>query len=124
MNRPMCVFAVLALSGAVLQLAGQRPDTSATIGKAESIKSLAVRIETANIRGAGTDNAVYFDIGPLAWKLDLPHHNDFERGSNEIYELIRAGVDLQTNQPVNLKRSDILWRRLQKKGIAGVTGIG
>ncbi len=124
MNRPICLLLVLTISGAVLQLAGQRPGPSRVTSSSEQVQSLAVRIETGDTHGAGTDNTVYFDIGPLAWKLDLPHHNDFERGRSDTYELISKSVNLQTKQTVNLKRSDILWLRLHKKGIAGVTGTG
>ncbi|MCA1816938.1 MAG: hypothetical protein LC746_11110 [Acidobacteria bacterium] len=82
--------------------------------RAVRIERLQVRIVTSRKRGAGTDNAVYFDIGPLAWKLNKPHHDDFERGSRDTYELPLGCADLTTD--------DILWVRLQKKGLFGVLG--
>src|SRR5262245_2086989 len=78
------------------------------------ITSLKVRIITDRRRGAGTDNAVYFDVGPLAWKLNKSFHNDFESGSDDTYELKEV--------PTNFTINDILWLRLHKKGLLGVTG--
>lgn len=81
--------------------------------EASSVKYLKVRIVTARRRGAGTDNAVYFDIGPLAWKLGRRFHNDFESGDDDTYLL---------PVPKGFTTADILWLRLHKKGIAGYTG--
>jgi hypothetical protein len=81
------------------------------------IESLALRVTTRRDSGAGTDNAVYFDIGPFAWRLGKPHHNDFERGASYTY-------DLKKPKDIRLTTDDILWLRLHKKGIAGVTGLG
>jgi hypothetical protein len=70
-------------------------------------------VATSDIRGSGTDNAVYFDVGPWAWKLNKPFHNDFERGRTDRFSLkVPAGFALR----------DILWLRLHKKGLLGVTG--
>jgi len=81
----------------------------------KKIADLRLRITTKNIRGGGTDDAVYFDIGPVSWKVNKKHRNDFERGDTESYRLvIPEGLDLTT--------ADILWLRLHKKGILGVTG--
>ena len=80
------------------------------------INRLEVRIKTRRNRGAGTDNAVYFDIGPIGWKLGKAFHNDFEKGASDTYELkIPAGVKLTTG--------DIQWSRLHKKGLFGYTGL-
>src|SRR5215212_4707738 len=76
---------------------------------------LMVKITTERSRGAGTDNAVYFDIGPIGWSLNTPHHNDFEAGSVEVFDL-----ETPDNNPI--QKSDILWFRLQKKGLFGYTG--
>jgi hypothetical protein len=81
------------------------------------IKSLKLQVTTRKDRGAGTDNAVYFDIGPLAWRLNKSWHNDFERGRTDTYNLpLPSGVVLSSD--------DILWLRLHKKGIIGATGTG
>jgi PLAT/LH2 domain-containing protein len=77
------------------------------------VNSLKVRIVTHRERGAGTDNAVYFDIGPLAWKLNKRFHNDFESGSDDTYEL---------TVPDDFTEDDILWLRLHKKGFAHFIG--
>ncbi len=79
------------------------------------IKTLSLRVVTHRERGSGTDNAVYFDIGPYSWKLNKPRHNDFEAGSDFTYSL---------KPPKNLTVNDILWLRLHKKGLFGVTGTG
>src|SRR5215813_9343141 len=71
---------------------------------------LAVQITTRKDRGAGTDNAVYFDIGPLSWRLNNPGHNDFEGGRTDEF-------DISPPHDVLLTTDDILWLRLQKKGL-------
>lgn len=88
-----------------------------TLSDERTIHKLEVRIDTRDNRGGGTDNAVYFDIGPLAWRLDKARHNDFERGRSDTYELKKP-------EGVVLRTGDILWLRLQKKGVIGVTGTG
>ncbi|HEY6140891.1 MAG TPA: hypothetical protein VI670_24310 [Thermoanaerobaculia bacterium] len=77
------------------------------------IDQLDVRVVTADEDDAGTDNDVWFDIGPVGWKLKKKE-NQFERGANEVYGLDCSGLHLTTD--------DIVWLRLQKKGIGGVTG--
>jgi hypothetical protein len=79
------------------------------------IRSLAVRIITSTEALAGTDNDVYFDVGPLSWSLDKPGYNDFERGADDTYELNLPALPLSTD--------DLIWLRLQKKGIGGFTGM-
>lgn len=76
---------------------------------------LAVEITTAKARGAGTDDAVYFDIGPLSWRLNNPKHNDFEGGHVDRFEL-------PLSEKITLTKDDILWLRLQKKGLFGLNG--
>ena len=78
------------------------------------VTSLKVRIITGQDFGAGTDDDVYFDIGPLGWFLDKPNHNDFERNEDDTYDLPLSGVSLMTD--------DIIHARVQKKGIGGWTG--
>ena len=78
-----------------------------------SVQSLAVQITTRDLRGAGTDNAVYFDVGPWAWRLNKKWRNDFERGHTDTFPLeVPTGFDLR----------DIVWLRLHKKGLFSVTG--
>src|SRR5712691_12567490 len=77
------------------------------------INTLAVRVATSSDFDAGTDNDVYFDVGPLGWKLSSSD-NDFERGDDHPYDLDLHGLDLDTD--------DLVWLRLQKKGIGGVLG--
>jgi hypothetical protein len=60
---------------------------------------------------AGNKSYKYFDIGPLGWKLMPEAH--LER-SDHTHNLDLHGLKLTTD--------DILWLRLQKKGMEGVTG--
>lgn len=77
------------------------------------IRNLLLIVTTDKIRGVGTNNDVYFDVGPWAWRLDNPGHNDFERDRTDAFPLkVPAGFTL----------SDIIWLRLQKKGLLGVNG--
>jgi hypothetical protein len=80
------------------------------------IRKLEVRIKTRSNRGAGTDNAVYFDIGPISWKLGKAFHNDFEKGATDTYKL-------KIPDGVHLTKADILWYRLHKKGLLGYAGL-
>ncbi|HEY8412081.1 MAG TPA: PLAT/LH2 domain-containing protein [Pyrinomonadaceae bacterium] len=79
------------------------------------ICTLAVQITTSKNSGAGTDNAVYFDIGPLSWRLNNPGRNDFEAGHTDEFD-ISPPCDL------TVTTDDILWLRLHKKGLGGFTG--
>jgi hypothetical protein len=76
---------------------------------------LTVKITTEKSRGAGTDNAVYFDIGPLSWRLNTSRHNDFEAGSVEVFQL-------RTPDGTPVSKKSILWLRLHKKGVGDYTG--
>jgi len=77
------------------------------------VTSLAVKVTTRDLRGAGTDNAIYFDVGPWSWRLNKPWRNDFERGHTDIFKL---------EVPKDFALDDIVWLRLHKKGLFGVTG--
>lgn len=104
------------------------PNTSPiSIRSVTTVKALAVRIVTADIDMAGTDNDVYFDIGPLGWKLDPdgPHlsssDDPFSRGSDDTFALDLHEALLHC---VPVTTADILWLRIQKKGILGYRGTG
>jgi hypothetical protein len=80
---------------------------------AEPIRTLSVTITTSNDWFAGTDNQVWFDIGPMAWQLQ----GSFPRGSTRTIgplDLTRAATD-------PLYVDDIVEVRLEKKGINGWT---
>ena len=81
----------------------------------DRICQLKVQIKTRDERGSGTDNAVYFDIGPMGWKLNTPKHNDFESGNTDEF-------DISPPKDLTLTKKDILWLRLQKKGLIGFNG--
>lgn len=78
------------------------------------MKKLQVKVETSSAAHAGTDNDVYFDIGPLGWKLSSAR-NDFERGVDHTY-------DCPFPQDWQLTTDDVVWLRLHKKGLGGVDG--
>src|SRR5581483_10293516 len=88
----------------------------------EVITDLQVRIVTSDIHLAGTDNDVYFDIGPLGWELPgsggatTSSDDPFSQGSDDTFTLDVHNLALTTD--------DIVWLRLQKKGIGGVLGTG
>jgi hypothetical protein len=80
---------------------------------APTVNSLTLKITTRDIRGAGTDNAVYFDVGPWSWRLNNAYHNDFEASHTDTFHL---------DVPKGFAVEDIVWLRLHKKGLFGVTG--
>lgn len=77
--------------------------------------SLDLQITTEGTRGAGTDNAVYFDVGPWSWRLNKRFRNDFERGHTDTFHL---------KVPEGFRLTDVIWLRLHKKGLFSVTGTG
>lgn len=88
------------------------PTETSLRGKAEPIRTLSITIVTSNDWFAGTDNEVWFDIGPMAWKLD----GDFPRGSTRTIQL---DVSRPPTDPLYV--DDIVEVRLEKKGIHGWT---
>jgi hypothetical protein len=90
-----------------------------------SIGTLVVKVKTADRHLAGTDNDVFFDIGPLGWPLAGPGRNKFERGHIDTFTIpLNEITVLGVTVPVGLTlfEDDIVWLRLQKKGIFGVNG--
>jgi hypothetical protein len=78
------------------------------------INDLRVRVVTSNDDDAGTDNHVYFDIGPIGWEL-WKSGSQFEAGSDETYKLAVPDLSLTTD--------DIVWLRLHKKGLGDKAGM-
>jgi hypothetical protein len=58
---------------------------------------------------AGTDNAIYMDVGPVGWQLN-GDENLFEKGADRRYDL---------PVPASFTTDDLLWIRLHKKGVGG-----
>ena len=79
-----------------------------------AINSLVVKTKTANQQGAGTNNDVYFDIGPLGWELSTAA-DDFERNHTDTFGPLPLNG-------VSLTEDDIIWLRLQKKGLFSKNG--
>ncbi|MCU0520729.1 MAG: hypothetical protein MUF84_08565, partial [Anaerolineae bacterium] len=48
---------------------------------------LQVRVSTADVMWAGTDDNVTFTMGGRSWDLDNEGHDDFERGNADNFEL-------------------------------------
>jgi hypothetical protein len=76
----------------------------------DRIYSLSVRVKTSSNYRSGTDNDVYFSIGPLTWKLN----GTFEVGNNEIFNLDISNCIVHTD--------DIVFLQLEKKGLGGYHG--
>ena len=89
------------------------PTATSLRRNAEPIKSLSITITTSNDWFAGTDNQVWFDIGPMAWQID----GGFSKGS------VRTIGPLDINRPATdpLYVDDLVEIRLEKKGINGWT---
>lgn len=51
------------------------------------INRLQVKVTTANVMWAGTDDDVSIHCGGRSWNLDNPWHNDFERGNTDTFDL-------------------------------------
>jgi hypothetical protein len=80
------------------------------------IRNLAVHIVTSTLSNAGTNSDVYFDIGPIGWKLDKSGYNDFESGDDDYYNLTLPSDYGGSLQDIHLTTNDILWMRLQLRG--------
>ncbi|MFH2057690.1 MAG: PLAT/LH2 domain-containing protein [Pseudomonadota bacterium] len=51
------------------------------------VNELMVKITTANVKWAGTDDDVRLYMGGRSWNLDNPSHDDFERGHTDTFHL-------------------------------------
>jgi hypothetical protein len=51
------------------------------------LNSLRVRVSTADVSWAGTDDDVTLTLAGRSWNLDNEDHNDFERGNTDTFEL-------------------------------------
>jgi hypothetical protein len=96
---------------------GDLPVTS--VDPDQPIRSLAVRITTSNDLLSGTNDDVWLDIGPKAWKIG----DDFDRGTTKTIAIDLIGKDDNLDIPavVPLYVRDISQVRLEKKGLCGLT---
>lgn len=103
------------LSGSLLR--GPLPVTSDRPN--DQLRSLAVRITTSGDPLSGTNDDVWLDIGPKAWKIG----DDFDTGSTTTTVVDISGkddnVDIPTVVPLYVR--DISKLRLEKKGLCGLT---
>lgn len=61
---------------------------STTCGSsADIVNRLRVRVTTADVMWAGTDDDVTFYMGGRSWNLDNPGHDDFERNHTDVFDL-------------------------------------
>jgi hypothetical protein len=51
------------------------------------VNRLRVRVSTADVTWAGTDDDVTLYLGGRSWNLDNPSHDDFERGHTDTFDL-------------------------------------
>lgn len=84
----------------------------------EIINKITLDFKTSNDVMSGTDNDVWFDIGPKAWRID----DGFERGSVKRFTIDRVmgfgGIDIGGISSVDsLTIADIKMIRIEKKGI-------
>ena len=83
------------------------------------LTSLAIRISTNNDLLSGTNDDVWLDVGPKAWKIG----NDFDRGTTKtiVIDLTSQdqGIDIPSVVPLLVR--DISELRLEKKGLCGLT---
>src|SRR5687768_13729220 len=107
----MLLVVTIILTQIICRPSAEAPNNAVAVGT--KISTLAVKVTTRDRRGAGTDNAVYFDVGPWSWRLNNRWRNDFERGRTDTFNL---------KVPEGFAADDILWLRLHKKGLFGVTG--
>ena len=78
----------------------------------EKISSLSVKIKTSDEPGSGTTSEVWFDIGCRAWNLKTK----FPVSSEQIID-----IPIAMPEPLSLSFEDIIFIRLEKKGINGWT---
>lgn len=69
------------------------------------VNSLTIKITTANVSNAGTDDDVTLRMVGRHWNLDNPSHDDFERGNTDTFNL---------DPTTGLRRSDIHTVTLEK----------
>lgn len=81
----------------------------------DKIKSLGVTIKTRNVDGAGTDDAVYVDVGFKAWNVGGSDLKKFEKNSSDNF-------DLPLPSGTTFTLDDLIYVRLEKKGVGGFTG--
>jgi len=60
------------------------------------VNSLQVKVTTASVTWAGTDDNVTLFMGGRSWNLDNEGHNDFEQGNTDTFDL-DPGVGLYEN---------------------------
>jgi hypothetical protein len=51
------------------------------------VNTLRVKITTADVSWAGTDDDVSIMLGGRTWNLDNPNRDDFERGNTDTFDL-------------------------------------
>ena len=60
----------------------------------EKIEKIVIEITTCEERKSATDNPVELYVGGHKWQLDIPKHDEFEKGKTDVFELdVPAGMD-------------------------------
>jgi hypothetical protein len=55
--------------------------------RSDLVNRLEVKITTADVAWAGTDDDVRLTLAGRSWDLDTPGHDDFERGNTDTFKL-------------------------------------
>jgi hypothetical protein len=57
------------------------------VTNSDIVTALRVRVTTADVGSAGTDDTVTLTLAGYSWDLDNPDHDDFERGNTDSFTL-------------------------------------
>jgi hypothetical protein len=98
-------------------LVGKLPMTSEAPD--QPIRNLAVRITTSSDFLSGTNDDVWLDIGPKAWRIA----DDFDKGTTKtvVIDLTTPDSNLDIPAVIPLYVRDISEVRIEKKGLCGIT---
>ena len=78
-------WATAALAFAALFMSGNSPLLPTVAAQAGLVRRIDVRIRTANVNGAGTDDGTYISLGGREFRLDHPGVNDLEKGTDSVF---------------------------------------
>ena len=75
------------------------------VTSSSNVTKLVVRVTTANVANAQTDDAVFFSIGTREWSLDNLNKNDFERGNTDTFHLENlSGIKVADIRQIGLRK--------------------
>ena len=116
-----CLIGPAGLAAQTSAVTSQCTSAATAVGNDEAIQSLGFTITTADSLCAGTDDDVWIDVGPKAWKLQGGFTRNSTRTVTIVPSNIADGSGLSPSE-VPLFVRDIKFVRLEKKGI-GMTDL-